>query len=194
METVRTVRTILACIIVLLLGTTIYYIKSRNKSHGASVQIESIQTGLKKFHVTEQTPDRINWELWAESASLTSNETHSKLTKPRILIYLEKEKKPVEITADSGELDQKSKEITLSENVVAHSGKLRLETSQVFWSNDSGALKTDQPVLIVGENFSLTAIGMRAELKEQRLELISNVQGTLTLQGFPHIGLRKHQP
>ncbi len=190
METVRNIRIVLVSIILLLLGASIYFIHSRTKQHSASVHIESVQTGLKRFHVVEQTPNRINWELWAESASLSSNETHSHLVNPRVLIYLEKSRTPVEITARQGELDQKTKEIILRDSVTAHSGKLTLQTEEVFWSNKSGILQTDKPVSITGENFTLSGIGMKAKLTSQQIRILKQIEGTLLLKKFPRIGLQ----
>lgn len=111
----------------------------------------------------------------------------TELVKPRLSVTRPGQE-PVQVTADKGWVTADNKVILLSGSVnlwqLDESGNKRLEiiTSEVKILTDEEYAETEKPATISGRDTTVNATGVRAWLKEGRLQLLSNVHTTISSQ------------
>lgn len=108
-----------------------------------------------------------------------SDFTH--ITQPAMTLY-NPQRPPWNLTADSGKISNNATIIKLSDNVrLWHSDELNqtseLTTSYMVLEPKRQYAHTDKPVTIRSVNEITQATGMKAFLKEERIQLLSNVRG-----------------
>ena len=121
-------------------------------------------------------------QLAAENMYHYSDDDTASLEKPYLVIY-QNETDSWEIRAEHGLISEGGKAVMLQgdvfiEQVRAHSDRnLKIITSDLNIRTEEKFVNTEKPITIV-DNFGVTeAVGMRADLKEHRLQLMSQVRG-----------------
>lgn len=110
-----------------------------------------------------------------------SQGTDGTLQKPRVLFFNEKGT-PWNLEADTGHIYSDNNTVTLNDNVVAYShsedhGQLTLLTESLSIDTDKQYAHTDKPVTMRSARSNTQAVGLKADLQEGRLELLSEVRG-----------------
>lgn len=110
----------------------------------------------------------------------TTDITH--VSVPHLKLYRSDESQPWLVDALKGEVSPGGKEVELIEQVKidhldAKQRRTQLQTSRLTVIPDKDYAETAQPVRIDAANGVTTATGMRAYLKEGRMQLLSNVRG-----------------
>ena len=184
MDNIQRIRAFLLIFIVSVLLLAIYFIQEKRERKG-SITVNKIQSGISHFHLIEQTPSKVNWELWAENASISSGEKLSVLIKPKIKVFLDTVSTPIEIQSQKGNLNSITKQITLSDNVIATTGLLKITTDTILWKSEGSFLETKSKVKITGTDFEVEGKGLKAFVKEEKVELLNNVRGKIYLKNLP---------
>ena len=122
--------------------------------------------------------------LQAEYMAHYPDDDTTELVKPRLEIPRE-DNQPINIIADKGWVTANNEVILLTGNVNLwqndDAGNKRLEiiTSDVRILAEKTYAETDKPSTFIGKNTTVKATGVRAYLKEGRLELLHNVHATI---------------
>jgi lipopolysaccharide export system protein LptC len=123
-------------------------------------------------------------KLFAGYMAHYQDDDTTELLEPKLEIY-RKNKPPILVTADKGWVTSDNEVILLSGNVYLRqddiTGTLELEiiTSDARILLQQEYAETNKPVTINGKRTTVNAVGMRAYLKEERIELINNVRGKI---------------
>lgn len=106
----------------------------------------------------------------------------SDFIKPHLVIYSETAK-PWEVDADHGHANNGIKEIELQDSVRLHQSadknrhEVTITTSAAKIYPEKDYAETDQSVLLQQPGVTLQSVGVRAYLKQGRVELLSKAQG-----------------
>ncbi len=119
------------------------------------------------------------------SPKITHYPTHDTalLEKPHIIVYQAKEL-PYHITAENGVSRHGSEIFDLSDNVILHQASseknlgITLTTQALTVYPKIDYAKTEHPVTIFNDKHRITATGMETYMKQKRIKLLSNVEGT----------------
>lgn len=121
--------------------------------------------------------------LQAASLIHYSDDDTTVLARPRLSVLGENSKSWL-IQAERGTADTSSRQLQLNENVIlerpgegAASDNLRISTDSLQVDLDRKYAQTDEPVHIADTNSTMDAVGMRAYLDQERVELLANVRG-----------------
>ncbi len=126
----------------------------------------------------------ISYNLKTEQIRYFESGQRFELDKPRIVATdIDNPDKPWHLDANSGEIARGGEEITLTDNVYARQkltpqSKNELLTSQLIYLPDQNTLKSQRKVTIITPQGKTTGVGMNANLKQERYELLSEVKGT----------------
>lgn len=107
----------------------------------------------------------------------------TELTAPQFTLY-ERDDGPWQVSAGRGWVGGGQKFVVLRDNVLVENpqagpGKaMRMTTSELEVLPDDKFAQTGQPVTLRSQNALTHAVGMRAYLDEERLQLLSKVKGT----------------
>lgn len=104
------------------------------------------------------------------------------LTQPRLTLYAnDKGGEPWQISAARGQVRAGGREVVLSGDVRMHRSdngqELELQTDNMLIRPQQRYAQTDAPVTVTAPQGRMTAVGLRAFLTDQRLELLSRVRG-----------------
>lgn len=107
---------------------------------------------------------------------------HTKFTHPKLVINNGDGSLPWHIHADKGKATNNQKIITLIGNVRiwqidAAGNRSELETPELVVKPDAQYAETDKAVMMKNISGQTSAVGMKAFLKEDRVELLSQVRG-----------------
>lgn len=128
------------------------------------------EDGSKKYFMTATRLDHL------KASDVTLVEV------PHLKLFRSNEAEPWLVDARKGEVSPGGKEVELIEQVkIDHldvkQQRTTLTTSRLTVIPDKDYAETAQPVRIDAANGTTTATGMRAYLKESRMQLLSNVRG-----------------
>ena len=123
-------------------------------------------------------------KLFADYLAHYPNDDTTELLKPKLELY-HIDKPPTVITSEKGWITSNNEVILLSGNVelihLDRNGELELQvnTSDVKILTEEDYAETNQHATVLGRNSRVEAIGVRAYMRESRIELLSNVKGKL---------------
>ncbi|MCP8900186.1 LPS export ABC transporter periplasmic protein LptC [Gilvimarinus xylanilyticus] len=126
---------------------------------------------------------RLSYTLEAEQVTYfeQGQGTDGTLTKPKVL-FLSEKTTPWNLEADKGHVYSGNNTVILNDNVVAYSrsddhGELTLLTETLNIDTDKQYAHTDKPVTMRSARSNTQAVGLKADLQEGRMELLSEVRG-----------------
>jgi lipopolysaccharide export system protein LptC len=140
---------------------------------------------LKHFTATAMTPEgKPDRRLTADSLYHYADDDTMDLERPHMLFF-NPERPPWEVDSETGWVGPEGEDVLLGGNVIirreaAPDGSarpLRVETRDLQVRPHEDYAETDQPVTIISERHRVDAVGMRAYLGDDRLELLSEVRG-----------------
>ncbi|MCP3953643.1 MAG: LPS export ABC transporter periplasmic protein LptC [Desulfobacterales bacterium] len=164
-----------------VVGTFITYRKSfDNPGKISSLLPENTQVAMQSFEHTASRDGKTQWHLEAESASLMGKKKLV-LKTPAVVFYRESGRK-IYLTAESGVLNQKTNNITMSGNVVAQTGGYRFEADSAVYDHNRRFLNSKTPVKIIGKLGELVADTMTYDLGTNKATFSGNVKGVFSEQ------------
>ena len=141
---------------------------------------------MENFIITSMEEDgTLKNRLEAEYMAHYPDDDTTELIKPRLSIP-RVDAQPVNIIADKGWVTADNKVILLTGNVNLWQNddtgnkKIEITTSDVRILTDEEYAETDQPSVFTGNNTIVRAVGVRAYLKESRLQLLNHVHATIS--------------
>jgi LPS export ABC transporter protein LptC len=139
---------------------------------------EDVDQALKKVNYTETRGDEKLWTLSADSVDHISGQQETLIENVRMVFFSKGEFGDVTLTARKGHLFLQEGRIDLQGDVVAQSSNgFTLYTQRLAYTKEGDLISTDLPVRLVNREMELTGTGLHLPLKNQRLELLSDVQG-----------------
>lgn len=108
---------------------------------------------------------------------------YSIFTQPVFMLSNNPEKPGWFVTALEGRLDSNDEWFTLSKDVLARQtsekqGETTIATSELRLNTQQQFAETDKAVTMRAAKSEITAVGMRAEMKREHIQLLSQVKGT----------------
>lgn len=131
--------------------------------------------------------DRPEWRSFGEQGDLQRrlsaaklekwpSERRTRLLEPHLEL-VDAGREPWQADARRGWLDDERRQLTLQQQVRLQRGSLVVTTEALQIGERGGLIETDRPVVLESGNWHFTAIGLRAELGRQQLQLLENVRG-----------------
>ncbi len=130
---------------------------------------------IEDFTFVENTGPREVWKIRAPKARRSDGSLV--LDSPRITLVRAGDT-TVRITSREGEYQLDEKKIQLRGDVVVRRLKQEqtLRTEILNWDRKDGTITTDQPVRLESPRGVLTAVGLRADLTQERMRFQSDVE------------------
>lgn len=180
----RTLRWSLLAVVVLLGGTMAFYLIRTSGLQasvgGISVLGTEADLRIDKAHMVQNSKGRMEWEMWADTALVyrKKDETHLQTLKMRLY---SREGKPTDITAERGVLGNQSRNIILTGNVLIRtSDGVSMRTDALHYNPKEHLVATESPIVIEGETFRLTGVGLNGNTEEGRYVLNEKVRAVIT--------------
>lgn len=174
-------------LVVMLLGfaavavTFVTYRKSfDNPEKLSSMLPENTQISMQSFKHTASRDGKTQWHLAAESASLMGKKKLV-LKTPEVVFYRENGRK-IFLTAETGVLNKKTNNITMSGNVVARTDGYRFEADSAVYDHNRRFLNSKTPVKIFSKQGELMADTMTYDLGTNQATFSGNVKGVFREQ------------
>ncbi len=139
---------------------------------------EDVDLALKKVDYTETRGDEKLWTLSADSVDHISGQQETLVENVRMVFFSKGEFGDITLTARKGHWFVQEGRIDLQGDVVAQSSNgFTLYTQTLTYMKEGDLISTDLPVRLVNREMELTGTGLRLPVKDQSLELLSDVQG-----------------
>lgn len=130
---------------------------------------------LNGIRLTQKKNNAKEMDLWAETAVVALDESRIDLEKFTIVSY-SKEAGEVTLSAQKGVLINATNDITASGGTLVRDNSGRaLMTDSVKWKNAEREIRTDDPVWVFGNGFTLRGKGLIARLDDEVVEIPSGV-------------------
>jgi LPS export ABC transporter protein LptC len=133
---------------------------------------------LGEIHQTAIREGRKEWHLDAATANYLTAQNQIELKRLSVTFYLD-ERQELLLTADSGTLNNDTRDFSIYGNVTLTSGTSRLLTDEAHYVDAQRRFLTDKPVEIVSPTYHLNAEGMTLDLDTQRTVFKGQVKGVL---------------
>ena len=134
---------------------------------------------LSNIHQTAMKNGIREWHLDAESATLVEEEKTMLLSRPDVEFFMN-DGDNVHLTADQGTIFTDSSGIQVTGQVAASTSLYRLRTETLFYDSAARELRSDTPVTLSGETFTLHADTMAMNLDTNVTRFEGGVEGTIS--------------
>jgi LPS export ABC transporter protein LptC len=135
---------------------------------------------VQDFVLTETDQGRLQWKLYARYAAMYDSRNVITARGVRVDFYGEDEKKTSELTAREGEINQSSRDMTATGNVVLQTTEgTRMSTEQLRFVNATQRIVSDQLVRIERAGDELTGVGFESDPDLSRYEFKRQVSATV---------------
>lgn len=170
--------------IVLLILIIGFYLIASDKEDLAEVILEEIipEEGFssKNVEVSQTDPDRgAVWNLKADEFRYSEDGHRVQFLKFAMKIEPEKDLR-IELEGNRGEYNKETNEINLYGELkgLTNSG-YRIYSEHIIFKQDEDCLETDEDVTFTGPYFSITGKGLYVDLKNETLEVLSDVSSKI---------------
>ena len=168
----------------LLIGGTIAYFLTQPTSYDFKAKNISIlgsdaDLTIDQMHVVQNKRGEKNWEMWAETANIYRKKNLTKLKTIHIRYY-PKKGKPLDITADNGEMENDSRNMLIRGNVlIKASTGYSLHTESLRFRPKDKRIDTDAKIFLEGKSFNLTGVGLHGQTDIGLFALNKNVEAVI---------------
>lgn len=142
---------------------------------------EYVVTGATLSHFPEDDSSVIEQPelvLFREGVVWTMNSRQGKLTQNPETFFFEGQVSMLrQPAADSANLNTASNNADQQDRQQVTANSIRLETSDVFVRTEQNTVETDKPIKVTAANWQLSSIGLKSNIDDGSLELLSNVTG-----------------
>ena len=169
----------------LILLATFYFFKSGKDLLKAPALLKNLMSGeglkLEDVHYTQDNPDKkIKWVVDAREVRFSGDRKNVEFVDFKLKV--EPEDRPwFTLNGKKGHYSKDSGEIELFGSIDGFSSDgYRILTEYLLINEKAGNLSTDKPVKISGPFFVVDGKGLFADLKEERIKVLSNVTTTIS--------------
>lgn len=133
---------------------------------------------MTDFRYTRTVEGRKEFEVKAHSAVYFDNGKKAEFEKASIAFY-SKDGTHLVLTADRGTVMTDSKDIEASGNVIIESDEgYRVGTDKLSYKDAEKLIYTDEPILLASEKISVSGVGLRLFIEDQKLEILQSVMAS----------------
>lgn len=180
----RLIQRVLIAVVILSLAATIavfigYRRITRNPDMLLDLVKKEADMQLSKIHQTAMKNGIREWRLDAESATLIEKEKTMLLSEPDVEFFMN-DGDNVHLTADLGTIFTDSSGIQVTGQVLASTSLYRLQTEALSYDPADRELRSDTPVTLSGESFTLRADTMAMNLDTKVTRFEGSVEGTIS--------------
>ena len=144
----------------------------------------NIDVSMRSITYSETRDGVRKWVLDAQQADVAQKDGRIYLTKPRFIVYLQRQPGTVTLTSGRAVYDIKNHNVTLSDTVVATGdGGMRIESEKVFYHAGRSLLISDDHVRIFHRSAAVEGDGMEFQTVNGTVRLLRNVTATLKAGG-----------
>jgi len=173
--------------LILLVTIFIYFI--RNSDNFERVKTKTFKNkptiSIEPLHFSQEGENKNKFILSADSAKFFQEEGKGVL-KNFSLVYIYNSGKKLTISGDSAVAEiNADKDLSVDINLanIYSLGKVyaissegyRFETEKLFWDGSKKVITTKEPVILYGDKFRLTGEGLKADLNDEKMEIVSKV-------------------
>lgn len=171
--------------LVLLIGLILagigayYYINHLLTTPITLEKIEVDDKAALKLNVLEQISKKngiTEWKLKASSATLLKDRNKAVLKDVSIIFYT-KQNTQVHLTANSGELDTRTHDMTFSKNVILRYQRYTLTSETLHYAKKPHIIRSDARVTVDDEDSVIEADSMEILLNQDLIILKGHVEG-----------------
>ena len=168
---------LLAIVVIAVLLATVF-VRFRMQT-GYEEQTEKENTSeaaltINGFEHTATRDGKTEWVLNAATAEIYSDQNKAVLTDIEMTAF-GSDGTEVKLFADTGELDTKTRDMTVEKSVVARYPGYELRTESLHYDHELHILYTDQKVVIHGENMRISGDSATVELQKDQVTLEGHV-------------------
>ena len=155
------------------------------QSSKQSNQRDAFMKGAKAYRTNAD--GKVDNKLHASSVTHYPSSQTTDFSSPHYIIY-DPPKKPWHITANFGRAYEQQQKIELWGNVKLHQDKgpknpeITIITEKISYYPKRQYAETDQPIEMTQTGLRVKSVGVRAYLKEGRVELLSKTRGNYEMQ------------
>lgn len=173
-------RFLLAGFILLLLALLVLVVVNNMRGSEVAVIKEILRSeddlSMQKLNYTETRNGVRKWTVQAESASHNLKQESAQLKGLTLTVY-NPTSSDLTVTSSTGKLDLKSRQVLLRGDVVlkAASGET-VYTDELWFIDNEKIVKTERPVRLVADGYTVSGEGMRFDVTNRNLVLLSQVK------------------
>jgi LPS export ABC transporter protein LptC len=177
------IRRIIIAILFLLGGSIVYFLAWPSnyaiKANNISFMGSDADLTIDRMHVIQNKQGAKDWEMWADSAKIYHKKNITILESIRIRFY-PKKGKPIDITADSGEMENDSRNMSIRGHVLIQTSEgYALRTERLRFRPKEKKFDTDDKILLKGNSFNLTGTGLHGETDKGLFKLDEQVKAVI---------------
>lgn len=145
------------------------------KGAAPKVEVSGEVMKLNGIRLTQKKNNAREIDLWAETAAISLDESRIDLEKFTIVSHSKKTGQ-VTLSAQKGVFFNATSDVTAEGGTLVRDGSGRaLMTDSLKWINAKREIRTDDPIWVFGDGFVLRGKGLIARLKEENVEILSEV-------------------
>lgn len=138
----------------------------------------NVDLALKKIHYTETRDGVRRWALVADSAAHDMGDGIARINNLRMTFFDAKGLGAITLTARRGELNSDAHEVEARGDVVVKSIRgYTMYTDRLQYREHDRIIRTAEPVRLVSATMEVTGKGMRYNLRDHTVQLLSHIQG-----------------
>lgn len=172
-------RILLAGFIFLLLALLVLVVVNNMRGREVAIVKEFLRSeddlAMQQLNYTETHDGIRKWTVQAESASHNLKQESAQLNMLTLTVY-NPASSDLTVTSSSGALDLKKRQVLLRGDVVlkAASGET-VYTDELLFIDSEKIVKTEHPVRLVADGYTVSGKGMRFNVTNRNLVLLSQV-------------------
>lgn len=174
----RGILVIVAVFVLLLTGTLVMRSRSAADVEAIGGTPSSADLRIKEVDLEEVTKG-VRWRLRAEQALMYEQQGRTSLR--RLTVHVLQTDRSWTVVGDEGDIDQRSKNVEVRNNVVITSSDgLRLDTSVIRWDAERRRLWTDAPVTFRRDGSIVRGSGMEMWADDEATTVAGRVHAVFT--------------
>jgi LPS export ABC transporter protein LptC len=175
-----------ACVVSVVLGLAILLPGCSETGTETSSGSSDLPEQMTYDYRTTQTRGGVpEWELWGTTAERYPGRPEMRLTNVRMVFY-KNGVKDAELTADTGEVDDETKNTVARGHVVVinEAGNV-LKSEVLYWDNARQLIHTDQFVRFEDGDQVLTGTGLETDPNLTNLVILDQFSGEIPVESAP---------
>ena len=141
---------------------------------------ETTDASIEGFIYRQTEEGQVQWEVEAQKAEVYESEQHLLLKQVQVRLFnRDSHEQEMKLEAEEGTMNTTSGDFDLRNQeeliAVALANGYTIRTSHIHWAEKEQTISTNRPVTIDGRGLTITGIGLIAELKTEKFEVLDDV-------------------
>lgn len=169
---------LLAIVLIAVLLTTVFVrfrLQTDPEEQTEKASTSEAALTINGFEHTATRDGKTEWVLNAATAEVYSDQNRAVLSDIEMTAF-DADGTEVKLFADTGELDTKTRDMTVEKSVVARYPGYELRTESLHYKHELHILYTDQKVVIHGENMQISGDSATVELQKNQVTLEGHIK------------------